>query len=162
MKKQAALGQMQSLTTAIVRRLDRALFGKNESPDELTPGQLLFFRFADMLVRMRVLPEDRRDILLEEMCDNIVASGDLIAEKLASKSDVPSCVIAIGNRLWAAISGKIKVLHLPSGKWQSQSPPAPLEMIHYSLTSLALLPFQEKEDEAADISQRFGEAEAPE
>lgn len=163
MKQQAALGRLKSLTPTIVRRLSRALlaFGEKEPSEELTPGQLLLFRFADLVIRFRILPDERRDTLLEEMSAQIVKAGNLIEAARAAQAEIPQMVIGIGNRVWAVISGKIQILNLLSGSWQDDVPLQAVEMVHYSLTQLALMPFEEIQDEAANISQRGGAAAEP-
>lgn len=146
MKSEFVLRKLKSLTPQLVRKLSRAAFGKSEPNEELSSGQLLFFRFADVVARMRALPEDRQEILLEELCSYIINAGDELAK---SESPVPSYVVGIGNRIWACISGKADVLCLVDGRWSPQPTAPQLEMIYYSLTTLWMLPI-EVENEADD------------
>ena len=133
---------LKALRGGALRIFLNLLGHRGDSPTDLSAGECLLLWLADRMELDRIVPVHHRDLILNELLDDITGFGNLLGSKIednAAPNELPVSLISIANKAFATISGRDGFLNLHMGGWVKGIRSYPELQVVYNLTGIFTL-----------------------
>lgn len=143
MLRHSAVLRLARLSPVVSRVILSAIGGQIADSDPvLVPGETLSLLVAGLLDRVRIVSNDQRLLLLQDIKSVLWPFAQQLQEVINAAPDkrkisrLPVCQLGFVERRYVTATGRSGFLDLTTGDALRELPAAPLETISYNLTTL--------------------------